>query len=113
VKALLAVALLLLLAVEAAAFTRLGEVRLVDLPKEARTTLNLIRAGGPFPYSKDGSTFGNREGQLPQRRRGYYQEYTVQTRASRDRGAKRIVAGSEGEYYYTEDHYRTFRRITE
>jgi ribonuclease T1 len=31
----------------------------------------------------------------------------------RDRGARRIVAGSPGEYYYTDDHYRSFRRIRE
>ena len=32
-----------------------------DLPAEARSTLAQIRAGGPFPYERDGVTFGNRE----------------------------------------------------
>lgn len=84
-----------------------------ELPQEARQTLALIKAGGPFPYPKDGSVFGNREGLLPKRNRGYYREYTVKTPGAKDRGARRIVAGNSGEYYYTDDHYRSFRRIIE
>ena len=61
------------------------------------------------------------EKRLPERPRGYYREYTVPTPGSRDRGARRIVAGggrtgdvaASGEYYYTQDHYRNFRRIQE
>ena len=96
--------------------------RLRELPSEARETLLLIQRGGPFPYPhKDGSTFGNFEKRLPERPRGYYREYTVPTPGSRDRGARRIVAGGgpygdvarSGEYYYTHDHYRSFRRIQE
>ena len=90
-----------------------GEVALGDLPPEARTTLALIRAGGPFPYARDGALFGNRERRLPPRPRGYYREYTVPTPGARDRGARRIVAGRAGEAYYSGDHYRTFRRIIE
>ena len=97
-------------------------VALADLPPEAQHTLHLIRRGGPFPYPrKDGSTFGNFEKRLPPQARGYYREYTVPTPGSRDRGARRIIAGSgrsgdvahSGEYYYTDDHYRSFRRIRE
>jgi ribonuclease T1 len=76
-----------------------------------QTTVGLIRAGGPFPYSKDGSEFGNREGRLPQKGPGYYREYTVETPGSPDRGARRIVSGGSGELYYTPDHYRSFVRI--
>jgi ribonuclease T1 len=83
------------------------------LPAEARQTLALIKAGGPFPYRQDGSVFGNREGLLPKRERGYYREYTVKTPGAKDRGARRIVAGRGAEYYYTDDHYRSFRRIIE
>ncbi len=95
-------------------------IAVADLPPEARQTLRLIRQGGPFPYPrKDGSTFGNFEKRLPVQARGYYREYTVPTPGSRDRGARRIVAGAgpagdvadSGEYYYTDDHYRSFRRI--
>lgn len=92
------------------------------LPAEAQRTLRLIQTGGPFPYPhRDGSVFGNFEKRLPVRIRGYYREYTVPTPGSRDRGARRIIAGegqtgdvrSSGEYYYTNDHYRSFRRIRE
>jgi ribonuclease T1 len=84
-----------------------------ELPIEARATLELIKVGGPFPYRQDGRVFGNRERLLPGRERGYYQEYTVRTPGARDRGARRIVAGRGGEYYYTDDHYQSFRRILE
>ena len=40
--------------------------------------------------------FGNRERLLPKRSRGYYREYTVKTPGAKDRGARRIVAGSAG-----------------
>lgn len=90
-----------------------GEVAVADLPPEARTTLQLIEQGGPFPYSRDGITFGNYERALPQRPRGYYREYTVPTPGARNRGARRIIVGKQFERYYTDDHYRTFRRIRE
>jgi ribonuclease T1 len=85
----------------------------VGLPPEAIATLQAIEAGGPFPYDRDGTVFQNREGLLPQRPRGYYREYTVETPGSRDRGARRIVTGGDPPevYYYTDDHYRSFRRI--
>jgi ribonuclease T1 len=84
-----------------------------DLPPEARETLALIRAGGPFPYAKDGSVFQNRERRLPPQPRGFYREYTVRTPGERDRGARRIVTGGRTQHYWTPDHYRTFRRIEE
>jgi ribonuclease T1 len=90
-----------------------SEIPLDKLPPEARHTVALIKAGGPFPYQRDGSVFHNREGLLPKRSRGYYREYTVNTPGAKDRGARRIVAGQGGEFYYTEDHYRSFRRIIE
>ncbi|MGW0663019.1 ribonuclease domain-containing protein [Streptodolium elevatio] len=86
-------------------------VRVGQLPAEARETLRLIDAGGPFPYGKDGTVFGNREGRLPKQKNGYYREYTVDTPGSDDRGARRIIAGASGERYYTSDHYATFRVI--
>jgi ribonuclease T1 len=93
-------------------------VALSALPGEARQTERLIRSGGPFPYSKDGTVFGNRERQLPGQKRGFYREYTVKTPGSRDRGARRIVCGGQlpttpEACYYTDDHYTSFRRIVQ
>ena len=93
----------------------MGTVAVADLPDEARRTLALIREGGPYPYEKDGTVFGNYERKLPRQRRGYYTEYTVRTPHVRSRGARRIIAGGRDgrptEFYYTDDHYQTFRRI--
>jgi ribonuclease T1 len=82
-----------------------------QLPAEARQTLQLIDAGGPFAFARDGIVFGNFERLLPRQRRGYYHEYTVPTPGVKQRGARRIVTGEAGERYYTADHYRSFRRI--
>ncbi|HTJ96219.1 MAG TPA: ribonuclease domain-containing protein [Rhodocyclaceae bacterium] len=87
-------------------------ITFAELPVEARTTLRLIDAGGPFPYDRDGVTFGNYEKRLPQKKRGYYHEYTVPTPGVKSRGARRIITGSSSERYYTADHYNSFRRIT-
>ena len=91
-------------------------VALAELPSQARTTYRLIFKGGPFPYDKDGTVFGNRERLLPSHPRGYYREYTVKTPWARDRGARRIVCGGEPPTqpqacYYTSDHYNSFRKI--
>ncbi len=90
-----------------------AEIALQDLPREAQLTLQRIRSGGMHPYPRDGAVFGNYERLLHPRPRGYYREYTVPTPGVRDRGARRIVAGRGGEAYYTDDHYRSFRRIRE
>ena len=79
-----------------------------ELPPEALATLELIAGGGPYPYRQDGSTFHNREGFLPARYDGHYQEFTVETPGSPDRGARRLVVGEETEVYYTADHYASF-----
>ena len=91
----------------------IADITVKDLPPEARATLSLIEKGGPYPYPRDGAVFGNYERLLPLRNRGYYREYTVPTPGSNNRGARRIVAATGGEYYYTDDHYRSFRRIRE
>ena len=84
-----------------------------ELPPEGRETLVLIHDGGPFPYDRDGITFENREGILPEEERGYYSEYTVPTPGEEDRGARRIVSGEDGDQYYSDDHYASFRQIEE
>lgn len=91
----------------------LAAVRESQLPAEGRRTLALIRQGGPFPYTRDGATFSNFERLLPRKSGGYYKEYTVPTPGESDRGARRIVAGRDGEKYYTPDHYESFKFIAE
>lgn len=84
------------------------------LPAEARHTLALIKAGGPFPHRQDGEVFGNYEHLLPSEPRGYYHEYTVETPGAHNRGARRIITGGNPPviWYYTADHYRSFRKFT-
>ncbi|GAB2742046.1 guanyl-specific ribonuclease [Sinomonas soli] len=93
--------------------SRLAEVKASQLPREGRDTLARIARGGPYPYSRDGVVYSNFEKILPAKPSGYYHEYTVTTPGSSDRGARRIVAGQQGDSYYTDDHYASFRFIRE
>ena len=92
-------------------------IAVAELPHEARDLLARVRSGGPFPYERDGVIFGNRERLLPERKRGFYHEYTVVTPGASNRGARRIVCGGPRQVpqvcYYTDDHYASFRRIRE
>ncbi|HSN73779.1 MAG TPA: ribonuclease domain-containing protein [Anaerolineae bacterium] len=89
----------------------LPTIRYQNLPQQAKDTIALIEQGGPFPFERDDITFQNREQILPRERSGYYREYTVITPGSRDRGARRIVAGAEGDLYYSDDHYESFKEV--
>lgn len=94
----------------------LAEISLSELPTQAQETHRLVLAGGPFPYAKDGTVFGNRERLLPRKARGFYREYTVKTPGARNRGARRLVCGgvpptTPEVCYYTDDHYASFKRI--
>lgn len=104
-------------ATAAAARSSAGTVEAAALPREARETLANVRRGPPFPYERDGVTFGNRERLLPGKPKGYYREYTVRTPGERTRGARRIVCGGKPRApdacWYTDDHYQSFRRILE
>ncbi len=130
--ALLAVALFVSVALARGDLSR-DEIRLQELPVEAHQTLQQILRGGPYPHERDGITFGNYEKLLPAAPRGHYREYTVTTSGISHRSARRIVVGCErqrpaakparllsltqcrdgGTFYYTADHYRSFRRIVE
>lgn len=92
-----------------------------SLPAQAWDTAEDIESGGPYAYERDGVVFENREGLLPPAPYGFYHEYTVDTPGSPDRGARRIVTADEDPaaaddvlaWWYTEDHYASFCRITE
>jgi ribonuclease T1 len=92
-----------------------GEIAFDALPREGQVVIRQIFAGGPFKYRKDGTVFQNREGRLPDKKRGYYREYTVKTPGEKTRGARRIVAGGPKSQpdvmYYTKDHYRSFLKV--
>ncbi|HEY8059500.1 MAG TPA: ribonuclease domain-containing protein [Acidimicrobiales bacterium] len=89
----------------------LPPIGLEELPVEAVETLQLVAQGGPFPYERDGATFQNREGLLPEQPEGYYKEYTVPTPGESDRGARRLIVGEGNEVYYTADHYESFQEL--
>ena len=89
----------------------LADISVKELPPEARETLKLLERGGPYQYDRDGIVFGNFEKRLPIKDRGYYNEFTVKTPGVKHRGARRIVTGKGGEKYYSDDHYKTFKRI--
>ncbi len=87
-------------------------VALSALPPQAAQTVRLIEQGGPFPYPhNDGVVFHNLEHRLPAERDGYYREYTVPTPGISTRGARRIITGETGEFWYTGNHYDTFDRV--
>lgn len=87
-------------------------IALKDLPGEARTVLELIKTGGPFPHpKKDGSEFKNQNRRLPEKKTGYYKEYIVPNAEAHLQNARRIITGAGGELYYTENRYKTFRPI--
>jgi ribonuclease T1 len=88
-------------------------IAVADLSAEARETLHAIKQGGPFAFKRDGAVFNNFERVLPKRQHGYYHEYTVVTPGMNNRGVRRIISGEANEYYYTADHYQTFKRILE
>lgn len=84
---------------------------LSSLPPQAADTIARIRSHGPYPFRQDGVVFNNAERHLPIKPAGYYHEYTVITPGSADRGARRIIVGGNGEYYFTADHYGSFVKI--
>ena len=102
---------------ESAPQQAMGTLTVSELPPQGQTTYRLIHEGGPFPYEKDGTVFGNRERILPPARRGYYREYTVKTPYARNRGARRIVCGgpatTPAKCFYTGDHYASVREIVQ
>lgn len=77
--------------------------------REVNRTLDLIEAGGPFPFTRDGVEFQNRERLLPP---SDYREYTVVTPGENDRGARRLVVDQEnGVAWLTLDHYDSFEAV--
>jgi ribonuclease T1 len=74
-------------------------------------TLKRIESGKRLRFYHDGIVFENRERRLPAKPSGYYHEFVQPTPSDDGPGAQRVILGSQGEVFYTSDHYRTFRRI--
>ncbi|HEY2172705.1 MAG TPA: ribonuclease domain-containing protein [Mycobacteriales bacterium] len=86
-------------------------VAATGLPGQAQATIALVERGGPYPFSRDGVVFDNREHLLPAEPTGYYREYTVITPGESDRGPRRIIHGRGGQFYYTANHYVSFVHV--
>lgn len=89
----------------------------VDVPQKVLDVLDYVdKHGEPMQGYEGGRNFGNFEKLLPQSddkgRRIKYREWDVNPlRPGVNRGADRMVTGSDGAAYYTSDHYKTFTRI--
>ena len=87
------------------------------VPEKVATVLRYIDKHRKAPEGYvGGRTFGNFEKLLPQKdRRGRkvrYQEWDVNRKVpGKNRGAERLVTGSDGSAYYTRDHYKSFIKI--
>ena len=59
-----------------------------------------------------GDRFGNREGVLPQNGKTVYFECDIDTHGWKNRGSRRLIYTKDGEYFYSPDHYETYRKVT-
>ncbi|MGV9415760.1 ribonuclease domain-containing protein [Nocardia sp. NPDC003693] len=95
--------------------------KVAGVPDRAYLTLVEIDAGrwpdsAGAPGTRGGDTYFNRNRALPARdaagKNISYREWDVNPkRRGQDRGAERIVTGSDGSAWYTADHYDTFTRM--
>ncbi len=73
--------------------------------------------GGSVEDYKDGAaiggdSFGNREGLLPEKSDRHYTECDIDTDGYGSRGSRRLIFSDDGLYFYTTDHYSSFREVT-
>lgn len=90
-----------------------------DIPAKVFEVLKEIRRSGHAPEGYVGGRhFGNYEHHLPERNAAGdkidYREWDVNPKEEgRNRGAERLITGSDGRAWYTKDHYNTFREVNE
>jgi RHS repeat-associated protein len=99
--------------------TRSGQLTRSTVPNHALNVLGRLDRNGfqKIQGYEGGGIFENRPTKagtvlLPKQSYGYYQEWDVNpftTRAAR--GMERVVTGSNGEAWYTNEHYESFTRI--
>ena len=91
--------------------------RQTKIPQKVYEVLKYIKENDSAPEGYvGGRKFGNYEKQLPQKdengRRINYQEWDVNPKQQgRNRGAERLVTGSDGRAYYTKNHYKSFINV--
>jgi ribonuclease T1 len=89
------------------------------IPAKVYKLLSYIKANGEAPDGYvGGRIFQNREGRLDKRnaegKKITYQEWDVNPKKrGKNRGAERLVTGSDGRSWYTNDHYDTFTEVKE
>lgn len=87
------------------------------IPVYVLETLETIETTGKAPKGYvGGRTFQNREKRLPKKdsdgKKVKYREWDVHPKVKgKNRGAERLVTGSDDNAYYTSDHYRSFTKI--
>ena len=88
-----------------------------EIPAKVYKVLDYIRTNGRAPAGYvGGRRFGNFERLLPRQdvsgQRIQYQEWDVNPKKKgRNRGAERLVTGSDGRAWYTRDHYDSFVEV--
>jgi hypothetical protein len=81
----------------------------VDLMK----TIDRIRNGGPKLGKNDGEPYNNKtQPQVREKPPGYWREYVVETPGMTGPGKQRLLVGGKGEIVYTNNHYKTWRWIS-
>lgn len=97
--------------------TSSGSVKSGEVPAKVYDVLEYVKANGKAMNGfVGGRTFGNREKILPKvdasGRKIKYQEWDVNRKIQgKNRGAERMVTGSDGRSWYTSDHYKSFTEI--
>lgn len=90
-----------------------------NVPHYVIDVLEEVRETGKAPSGYvGGRTFYNREKLLPKKeddgKKIKYREWDVHPKVKgKNRGAERLVTGSDDNAYYTKDHYRSFTKIIE
>ncbi len=80
---------------------------------DLQPTLDRIAHGDRNSHRNDGTVFQNRERKLPAKPSGYYKEYVHPTPKLSGPGPQRVIIGTDGDAWYTPDHYKTFIKIRE
>lgn len=88
-----------------------------NVPNRALKVLDYVRKNGvAMDGYVGGRRFGNFENLLPKKdasgNRINYQEWDVNPKTQgENRGTERLITGSDGKGYYTNDHYRSFIEV--